>query len=148
MNISKKRLLEFDEFLCLKINNLSGKRIIDKLSYIISKLGNGYIYFCFLAIFIFILHKPAYIILRDYLLSASINGVFHKIIKGKIKRIRPFNAIESINKIMPPPDEFSFPSGHSGAAAVFFLLHFIPYVYIFFCICVHMDDFSWIFSNI
>jgi len=119
MNGTNKRILALDTFLCLKVNNLTGKKFIDKTSYIISRLGDGSIYFIFLALFILIFNKPAFITSRDYLSAGALNGLFYKLVKNKVKRERPFIKLANINKIMPPPDEFSFPSGHSGAAAVF-----------------------------
>lgn len=38
------------------------------------------------------------------------------LIKKNIRRPRPFNKIKGINYLIIPPDEFSFPSGHTGAA--------------------------------
>lgn len=119
MNGANKRILDFDAFLCMKVNNLAGRRVIDKISYMISRLGDWSIYVVFLVFFIVIFNKPIYITSRDYILAGMVNLIFYKILKTKVKRKRPFNTMESITKIIPPPDEFSFPSGHSGAAAVF-----------------------------
>lgn len=127
MNRTNKRILDFDTNLCIKVNNLTGNKSIDRTSYFISRLGDGSIYFVFLALFIFLFDKPVYSTARDYLSAAIINLLFYKLLKNKVKRIRPFNKLECINKIIPPPDEFSFPSGHSGAAAVFCC-----------CTCYHM----------
>jgi undecaprenyl-diphosphatase len=41
---------------------------------------------------------------------------FYYLIKKNIRRPRPFNKIKGINYLIIPPDEFSFPSGHTGAA--------------------------------
>lgn len=124
MSVTNKRILDFDAFLCLKVNNLAGRKSADKISYIISRLGDGSIYFIFLFIFIVAFKKPILLTTRDYLSAGAINLILYKLLKGKVKRRRPFNTLESITKIIPPPDEFSFPSGHSGAAAVFFYCTF------------------------
>lgn len=121
MNKTNEMILKLDEKLCLKVNGLAGKRVVDKISYYVSRLGDGSIYFITLAIFIMFFNKPAVIMCKHYLGAGFINIFFYKIIKNKVKRKRPFTKLEAINKIMPPPDEFSFPSGHSGAAAVFFI---------------------------
>ena len=128
MNISRERLLELDASLCLRINGLSGKKVLDRMSYCVSRIGDGPAYFLILFIFILISNKPAYVLARDYLTAGAINSLLYKLLKGKVKRVRPFNALEAINKVMPPPDEFSFPSGHSGAAALFF-----------YCTLIHMS---------
>ena len=119
MGDSNKRIIDLDTFLCLKVNNLSGKKFLDKILYIVSRLGDGSIYFLFLAIIIFIFKKPVFLIARDYISIGAINLILYKLLKGKVKRKRPFNKLEEITKIIKTPDEFSFPSGHSSAAAVF-----------------------------
>ena len=42
-------------------------------------------------------------------------GLYY-LLKKNIKRPRPFNSIRGIQCLMVPPDEFSFPSGHTAAA--------------------------------
>lgn len=120
MNRANKLFLDLDERLCLKLNGLAGRKVIDRVSYVISKLGDGSIYFFFLGVFIVFFKKPAFVMCRDYLSGGLINHIIYKLIKNKVKRKRPFTTLEAINKIMPPPDEFSFPSGHSGGASLFF----------------------------
>jgi len=118
-NSSYKSLLELDANLCLKVNSLSGRKFLDTISYYISRLGDGTIYFAVLFFYIYLFKKPFLLTFRDYLLASAINLLLYKIIKKKVKRVRPFSAMDSITKIIVPPDEFSFPSGHAGAAAVF-----------------------------
>lgn len=116
---SCESFLRADTSLCIKVNNLSGNKTLDRISYLISKIGDGPAYFLILFLMILIYKKPFFITYRDFILANLANLALYKILKVKIKRRRPFITIESINKIIPPPDEFSFPSGHSAAAAVF-----------------------------
>lgn len=116
---SYQTFLKLDESLCIKVNRLSGNKTLDKTSYYVSKLGDGPAYFLILLVLILIYKTPFLITYRDFIIANMLNLSVYKIIKVKIKRKRPFIAIEDINKIIPPPDEFSFPSGHSAAAAVF-----------------------------
>ena len=51
-----------------------------------------------------------------------IESIAYTLIKKNVKRIRPFKTIEDITSLIIPPDEFSFPSGHTAAAAVFAVL--------------------------
>lgn len=125
--IPYRSLLKADANLCLRVNNLTGVKLTDTIFYYISKFGDGSIYFLVLFVIIPFYNKPFILTYKDYLIAASVNLLFYKFIKAKVKRIRPFSAMEAITRIIPPPDEFSFPSGHSGAAAVFFyctLFHF------------------------
>lgn len=111
--------LKFDESLCIRVNRLSGNKKLDRLSYVVSRLGDGPLYFLILLILILIYKTPFLITYRDFILANMLNLSVYKILKVKIKRKRPFIVLDKINKIIPPPDEFSFPSGHSAAAAVF-----------------------------
>ena len=119
MNRKATYLLHLDESLCLKVNGLAGRRRIDHFFYIVSRLGDWSIYMFFLIVFMFLSKRNAFYVGRDFLTCATINTLFYKLLKNKVKRSRPFTSLESITKIIPPPDEFSFPSGHSGGAAVF-----------------------------
>ena len=42
----------------------------------------------------------------------------YKIVKASFSRPRPFVLIPDITMLIAPPDEFSFPSGHTAAAFV------------------------------
>ena len=119
MKKTNQIILDIDEYLCIKVNHLSGNKFIDKIFYIISRLGDGSIYFIVLLFFLLLSKEDPLFLSRDYLTAGALNIMFYKIVKGRVKRTRPFICIQNINKIIPPPDEFSFPSGHSGAAAVF-----------------------------
>lgn len=46
----------------------------------------------------------------------------YAIVKKSVKRDRPFQAIEGVIHRVIPPDQFSFPSGHTGAAFVMAVL--------------------------
>jgi undecaprenyl-diphosphatase len=55
-------------------------------------------------------------------------------IKKNIKRPRPFNKLKGIQNLIVPPDEFSFPSGHTGAA--FLMATVISLAFPLFCVPV------------
>jgi undecaprenyl-diphosphatase len=38
------------------------------------------------------------------------------LIKKNVRRPRPFHRLNGVRALIVPPDEFSFPSGHTGAA--------------------------------
>jgi undecaprenyl-diphosphatase len=40
------------------------------------------------------------------------------LVKRFVTRLRPFVEIPGVTMLLPPPDEFSFPSGHTAAALV------------------------------
>ncbi len=113
-------LLAIDKKLCLRVNSMSGISFFDKLFYYVSKLGDGSIYFITLLIIIPLYNKPFVFTFKGYIIAASLNLICYKLIKNRVKRKRPFTALESVSRLIAPPDEFSFPSGHAGAASIFF----------------------------
>lgn len=121
---SYKSLLDLDSDICLKVNGLSGRRFLDKTLFVISKLGDGYVYFIFLFAIIFVFKRPFVSTFSVYAINSAFNLIVYKIVKKKVKRKRPFNSLQNVSKLISPPDEFSFPSGHSSAAAVFCLCTF------------------------
>lgn len=60
------------------------------------------------------------------LLAIAFNAlVVNGILKHGVARVRPFNAVEKLHSLIKPPDDFSFPSGHTAVAfaataAIFF----------------------------
>lgn len=46
----------------------------------------------------------------------------YSVVKKSVKRNRPFQALEDVIHRVVPPDHFSFPSGHTGAAFVMAVL--------------------------
>jgi len=56
------------------------------------------------------------------LLGFAIELSLYYLIKKNIRRPRPFRKLAGVSCLIVPPDEFSFPSGHTGAA---FLMAFL-----------------------
>lgn len=50
------------------------------------------------------------------LVAFGIELPLYKFIKTRARRPRPFSALRWVTRRMDPPDEFSFPSGHTAAA--------------------------------
>ena len=50
----------------------------------------------------------------------------NNIIKNLVQRPRPFVTFTDIQILIPTPSEFSFPSGHTASAAMFFPIMFLP----------------------
>jgi undecaprenyl-diphosphatase len=49
-------------------------------------------------------------------IAFAIELSLYYLVKKNVRRPRPFRKIEGISCLIVPPDEFSFPSGHTGAA--------------------------------
>lgn len=94
----------------------------------VTRSADGYLYPLLPALF-FILELPW---ASDFLIAAfvafAIELPAYRILKNGIRRPRPFEAIAHLEYRIAPPDQFSFPSGHTAAAFVLatLLSNFIP----------------------
>jgi len=98
--------------------------------YFFSRLGDGYIY-PFIALFVIIFDfSVALHFVAAGAIAFSIELLSYKVMKNKIKRIRPFERILDITSLIKPPDKFSFPSGHTAAGFVVatIISSFYPYL--------------------
>ncbi|MBN2012081.1 phosphatase PAP2 family protein [candidate division KSB1 bacterium] len=107
---------QFDIFLIQHILSWNGKRTIDRIFFWISRSGDGYLYglvgIALLCINNPIIHK----LLAAALTAFALELPIHKLMKIWIKRERPFKGVPGITFLIAPPDKYSFPSGHTGAA--------------------------------
>lgn len=108
----------WDNLLCLKIFNLNGRKLVDGMMYGLSRFGDGYFYAIIGILMLFINFDLAIRTIPTGLLAFAIELSVHKLIKHKTKRSRPFEIVPEIRNLLPVPDKFSFPSGHTGAAFV------------------------------
>ncbi|MCB0284325.1 MAG: phosphatase PAP2 family protein [Calditrichaeota bacterium] len=99
------------------ISNIRENKILDRASLIISRSADG-VYYLIVAILIFYFNSKGSRILIQLLSGFAIQLPVYYLLKNKIKRRRPFEIFPVIKKI-EPPDEFSFPSGHTAGAFLF-----------------------------
>ena len=92
-----------------------------KVFYALSRSADSYS--CALIALTWAVAKPSTLpFVMAGLIAFAMELSFYYIIKKNIRRPRPFRKISGINCLIAPPDEFSFPSGHTGAA---FLMAFL-----------------------
>jgi len=92
-----------------------------KFFYLLSRSADSYS--CALMGLTWVLAKPETLpFVGAGLLAFIMELSLYYLIKKNIRRPRPFNRISGIQCLIVPPDEFSFPSGHTGAA---FLMAFL-----------------------
>jgi undecaprenyl-diphosphatase len=74
-------------------------------------------YSCALMAFLWVMLKPDTVpYVAAGILAFALELTLYYILKKNIKRPRPFKKIHGIHCLIIPPDEFSFPSGHTAAA--------------------------------
>ncbi|MFN0156974.1 MAG: phosphatase PAP2 family protein [Bacteroidota bacterium] len=98
----------------------SGRRS-DALSHVMklaTRVGDGYVW-AVLGLLIFVIDDRGSTIIKQLALAFAIDVSLYKIIKKLFSRPRPFVQFPTITMLLVPPDEFSFPSGHTAAAFVF-----------------------------
>ena len=120
----------FDDFLFLQIFGWNGRKIFDRSVYWISRSGDGYLYGLVGIVLLFLHNELALKILLAGLIAFGIELPVHKIIKHWIRRSRPFKKLSGISVLIAPPDEYSFPSGHTAAAFVIAVLFIANYPFL------------------
>jgi undecaprenyl-diphosphatase len=132
MTVKNRKFLKFlarlDRGLCIRISGWNGKKALDRPMQWLSRFGNGYLYpVVALAVTAFDTQ-----IMRPFfsagLASFVVQHSTYKLVKTKTRRLRPFEVIPQIRKIISLPDRYSFPSGHAAGAFLMATLfgHFYP----------------------
>ena len=91
---------------------------------VMTKIGDGYVWAALCIIIAFINFRVGIA-----MMSASVlQVILQQLVKHIFSRERPYKAHDDIFYVIPPPDKFSFPSGHTAGAfvMVFALFHFYP----------------------
>jgi undecaprenyl-diphosphatase len=123
-----KYFQKWDSSLCLTIFNWNGRKILDRIMSFASKFGNGYAYPVF-GLFISIFDSSVFgKIFPAGVASFAVEHTAYKLVKTRIKRLRPSEVIPQIRNLVSFPDRFSFPSGHTAGAFLMATLirHFYP----------------------
>ncbi|MBN2364598.1 MAG: phosphatase PAP2 family protein [Calditrichaeota bacterium] len=121
-------IYDVDLLLFHRIFNINGRRFWDRFFLWISRSGDGYLY-AFVALSATLIipeNGPEFIPTMAFAFIIDL-GIY-KLVKQTIKRNRPYHVIPGIHHLIAPPDQFSFPSGHTAAAFLMAVLlsHFIP----------------------
>ena len=119
-----------DSRLCIRVSRLQRWKFLNRIMYFFSRIGDGFIY-PFIAVPVLIFDVSAALrLIAASLIAFLIEISSYKVLKNKIKRIRPFESIMEISSLVKPPDKFSFPSGHTAAGFVIatILSAFYPYL--------------------
>ncbi len=112
------KIAAIDRLISIKIHHATGRKPVDWLMFWLSRLGDGHFYIA-LTILLFLINMETGL---DFVSAAfvafSVELLLYKIIKNTTRRVRPFERLPMIKFLIKPPDQFSFPSGHTAAAFV------------------------------
>lgn len=109
-------MTEFELGILDKIQKLFGSPFGDRFFPAITSLGDaGMIWIAFILILITIPHtrKMGYVAAVSLILEAVVCNL---ILKPMVGRIRPCDVAEGIQLLIPRPEDYSFPSGHTAAS--------------------------------
>jgi undecaprenyl-diphosphatase len=100
-----------------------------KLYRLISGTADGHLYLLINSIFVIF---EQWLALKSFTIGLFIERSLYFILKNKLKRNRPQQAIPGFYSVIQASDQFSFPSGHTSAAflATGLLAHLYPPVLI------------------
>jgi undecaprenyl-diphosphatase len=117
----------YDVFMFFWLNNANCHNRLVKLCRIISKTGDGGLYFLIMVLFYW-QEGTKSLALQAILLAFIIERPVYFILKNGFKRNRPTAALANYRSVITPSDMFSFPSGHTSAAFMMATLlgHFYP----------------------
>lgn len=107
-----EQIQQWDEAVLLAIQNLHNP-VLDFLMPIITTFGNAGMVWISLALILLIprrTRKFGFIMGAALILAAVLGNL---IIKPSVARLRPFYAMPQVEMLIPHPDGFSFPSGHT-----------------------------------
>ncbi len=140
----------WDSILCLKIARLNGRKTLDAIMYSLSRLGDGYFYGVIGLLLFIIDFDLALKTVPAGLIAFVLEVAIYKVVKTTTKRDRPYCAVPGISSLMPPPDKFSFPSGHTAAAFVMATLFgtVMPILFIPLVIIAALIGFSRIYNGL
>ena len=127
------RLQQFDLDLCISFNRISSYRLVSSAFSMISRLGDGVIWYCMMLILPLVYGVQGLVITFNMLSAAIPALIVYKYLKKKTLRPRPCAITPVIKQQAHALDQFSFPSGHTMHAVSFTLV-----------VCTHLPAASWL----
>lgn len=96
---------------------ISGRRspTLDLLMKGVTRLGDGQTW---IVLSFALLFMEGEVVFKQLALAFAIEITVYKSAKSLFSRPRPFVSLDDVTMLVLPPDEFSFPSGHTAAAFV------------------------------
>lgn len=106
-------------------------RAVDLLMTVVTHLGDGFLWWG-MTVIIASFGRNGLVIIRQLGVAYALELVLYRLIKSRVSRRRPFMSLPLVTGLIVPPDEFSFPSGHTAAAFVITTVMGLAYPMAFF----------------
>ncbi len=110
---------KLDIRLCRVANRTARSNPILQFFRIVSRLGDGVLWYSLAAIMPFLLGSRGLAAATHMLLTGGLGLLLYRQLKERLVRERPFVRLAGIQCFMPPLDRYSFPSGHTLHAVAF-----------------------------
>jgi undecaprenyl-diphosphatase len=119
LNFPLRQISRWDAELCAFCNRRSRNFTVRNLFRIISRLGDGVLWYALMVVLLLQYHAAALPAVIHMILVGLLGTAIYKFIKGKTLRPRPYNVYPAIKCAGKTLDQFSFPSGHTMHAVGF-----------------------------
>jgi undecaprenyl-diphosphatase len=93
------------------------REVLNRLMLAATKIGDGYAW-AVVAVLMLVFAEHGARVFLQMVAAFAIELSIYKLVKQNACRVRPFVKFPAIINLVHPPDEFSFPSGHTAAAFV------------------------------
>jgi len=113
------QVYDWDLYWCLRLNSYSTRQAVARSFKIISRLGDGWIWYGLSLLIIAMYGQRAFHELAYTWLTSITGLIIYKLLKHKTLRPRPYQVHQAIMLGERPLDHFSFPSGHTLHAVLF-----------------------------
>jgi undecaprenyl-diphosphatase len=111
-----QRVDAWDRLMAVRIFTWPSRSYLDRLMYGVSRSGDGPLYLVVALLVLLLVPQQAGNFVMAGLIAFAMELSLYKVLKQTTKRDRPCSADLSIRHRIKPPDQFSFPSGHTAAA--------------------------------
>lgn len=93
------------------------RSVVNRLMVVATRIGDGYTW-GLIALLLLVFAEHGVRIVGEMAVAFGMELSLYRVVKKRACRLRPFVEIPIITHLVQPPDEFSFPSGHTAAAFV------------------------------
>lgn len=112
-------MVQREAALCLACNRWAARSRAAQVFVLASRLGDGAVWYALLVAISLLDGLAGLFASMHMALAGAASLAVYRVLKRRARRLRPFAADPRIRALVPPLDEYSFPSGHTLHAVAF-----------------------------
>jgi undecaprenyl-diphosphatase len=116
---SLERIHAWDRSLALYFNHAGNARMLRALFRVVSRLGDGLFWYALMGSLLLWQGREALPGVGHMAVTGAVGLLMYKWLKGRTSRPRPYQCHQGVVCLVPPLDQYSFPSGHTLHAVAF-----------------------------